>query len=107
MWRYLIALTIAYFFVILTLVLPTYVSKATDLKGVSFGYPLRFATQDYSEIDPKFLPAQISFSTKKITIDASNKTTVNKISLLLDILIVYAVIELILFGGKKLTKGNK
>lgn len=99
--KHLIILIAAILCLVATTYIPVTVKDANGLKNISFGYPIGFVTQDYSDYVGNInYPVSVKFSTNRLQTQA-NKNKVNQTLFLVNLLILFGLIEGIFYYSEK------
>lgn len=98
MLKFTIIILICLFLAVTTTFLPQYITNSNDLSNVSYGLPLRFVSQDFSDYSDQ-LPATIYFSDKR---NNDNFSTINPVNFWIDAGIIFLVIQGVLLIFNKI-----
>ncbi len=95
-------LVITIFLLVWSTYIPTTINNSKDLSNVQFGFPLRFISQDYSDYIPNAKPpVNVFFSTHRQKNNILS-TKVNTALFLINIAIVLALLEGLVYSSEKL-----
>lgn len=80
-----------------TTYIPAYVKDDKSLKNVSFGYPISFITQDYSDYIGRInTPVKVKFSTTRLQ-TRPEKSNINQTLFIVNLLVFFGLLELIFY----------